>query len=68
VSREDRLKLESEGVAYVQRAFKLNNKSSAAAIALASVSGQGGQIPVASKLAEGDSVFGQQAAYNPRQR
>ncbi|RSH95616.1 hypothetical protein EHS25_000708 [Saitozyma podzolica] len=52
VSREDRLKLESEGVAYVQRAFKLNNKSSAAAIALASVSGQGGQIPVASKLAE----------------
>jgi RNA polymerase-associated protein CTR9 len=52
VSREDRLKLEAEGVAYVQRAFKLNNKSSAAAIALASVTGQGGQIPVASKLAE----------------
>ena len=50
--RETRLKLEAEGVASVQRAFKLNNKSSAAALALASISGQGAQIPLASKLAE----------------
>jgi len=50
--RETRLKLEAEGVALVQRAFKLNNKSSAAALALASISGQGAQIPLASKLAE----------------
>lgn len=36
----------------IQRAFKLNNKCAASALALASVSGQGGQIPLASKLAE----------------
>lgn len=39
-------------MAFVQKAFKLNNKSPAAALALASISGQGGQLPVASKLAE----------------
>ncbi len=50
--RDDRLRLEAEGVAYVQRAFKINNKCAAAALALAGVSGQGGQIPLASKLAE----------------
>lgn len=46
------MRLEAEGVAFVQQAFKLNNKSSAAALALSAVSGQGGQIPLASKLAE----------------
>ncbi|KAK8870014.1 hypothetical protein IAR55_000584 [Kwoniella newhampshirensis] len=51
-SREERLKLAAEGVELVQKAFKLNNKSSASALALASISGQGGQVPVASKLAE----------------
>ena len=44
--------MEAEGVAYIQRSFKLNNKSAASALALASVSGQGGQVPLASKLAE----------------
>lgn len=52
VNRDDRLRLEAEGISYVQRAFKLNNKCAASALALASVSGQGGQIPLASKLAE----------------
>ncbi|TYJ55344.1 hypothetical protein B9479_003959 [Cryptococcus floricola] len=52
VSRTDRLQYETQGVGYVQKAFKLNNKSSAAAHALATVSGHGGQIPLASKLAE----------------
>ncbi|ORY32073.1 putative Pol II transcription elongation factor [Naematelia encephala] len=52
VRQEERIRLEAEGVAYVQRAFKLNNKSAAAALALATVSGQGGQLPLASKLAE----------------
>ncbi|WVO21784.1 uncharacterized protein IAS62_003097 [Cryptococcus decagattii] len=54
VPRTERLKLETEGVGFVQKAFKLNNKSSASALALASVSGQGGQsqLPLASKLAE----------------
>ena len=52
VSRDKRLRLEAEGVSFVQRAFKLNNKSPAAALALANVSGHGGQLPVASKLAE----------------
>ncbi|ORX39629.1 hypothetical protein BD324DRAFT_614410 [Kockovaella imperatae] len=51
-SQEEKLQLETEGVGYVQRAFKLNNKSPAAALALATVSGQGGQLPLASKLAE----------------
>jgi RNA polymerase-associated protein CTR9 len=50
--REERLRLETEGVAYVQRAFKFNNKCSASALALSTVSGQGGQLPLASKLAE----------------
>lgn len=50
---EDRLQAESEGVALVQRAFKLNTNSSASAIALASVTGmQKAKIAVASKLAE----------------
>ncbi|AAW41751.1 hypothetical protein CNBB5210 [Cryptococcus deneoformans B-3501A] len=54
IPRTERLKLETEGVGFVQKAFKLNNKSSASALALASVSGQGGQsqLPLASKLAE----------------
>jgi len=52
VNRDERLRLEAEGVTYVQRAFKLNNKCAASALALASVSGQGGQVPLASKLAE----------------
>ena len=51
-TREDRLKAETEGIAFVQSAFKLNNKSAAAALALANVSGRGGQLPLASKLAE----------------
>jgi RNA polymerase-associated protein CTR9 len=51
-SREERLAFETEGIALVQRSFKLNNKSAAAALALASVSGQSGQLPLASKLAE----------------
>lgn len=52
VPAADRVKAAAEGLAHVQRAFKLNNKSAASALALASISGQGGQIPVASKLAE----------------
>ncbi|WVN89020.1 uncharacterized protein L203_104236 [Cryptococcus depauperatus CBS 7841] len=52
VSRSERVKLETEGVGYVQKAFKLNSKSSASALALASISGHGGQVPLASKLAE----------------
>ena len=52
VSREERLRLEAEGIAYVQRAFKLNNKCAASALALATVSGQGTNLPLASKLAE----------------
>jgi len=51
-SREERLEFETEGVAFVQRAFKLNNKSAASALALATITGQGGNLPVASKLAE----------------
>lgn len=51
-TRQDRLRLEEEGVKKVQSAFKLNNKSSAAALALAAVTGQGEKIPLASKLAE----------------
>lgn len=49
--------MESEGIAFVQRAFKLNNKSSASALALSSISGQAGQLPLASKLAERSIQF-----------
>lgn len=53
ISRDDRLKAEAEGVAYVQRAFKLNTNAPASAIALASVTGQQREkIAIASKLAE----------------
>ncbi|RXK39956.1 RNA polymerase-associated protein CTR9 [Tremella mesenterica] len=51
-AEDDRAQLIAEGVAYVQSAFKLNNKNAAAALTLASVSGQNGQTAVASKLAE----------------
>ena len=51
-SREERLKYEGEGVGYVRRAFQINKNSSAAALALAGVSRQAGQLPLASKLAE----------------
>ena len=36
----------------MQRAFKLNNKCSAAALALSTATGQSGQLQIASKLAE----------------
>ncbi|KAL7422109.1 protein required for normal CLN1 and CLN2 G1 cyclin expression [Cryptotrichosporon argae] len=49
---EERLKHETEGVTFTQRAFKLNNQSSAAAIAMASVTALAGQIERAAKLAE----------------
>ncbi|WWC69705.1 uncharacterized protein I206_103648 [Kwoniella pini CBS 10737] len=52
LKRDERLRFETEGVDFVKRAFKLNVKSPASALALASISGQGGQLPVASKLAE----------------
>ncbi|WVQ78211.1 hypothetical protein IAT38_000294 [Cryptococcus sp. DSM 104549] len=52
VPSEERVVLQNEGVAYVQRAFKLNNKAPASAFTLASVSGHGTQVPLASKLAE----------------
>ncbi|KAK6902689.1 hypothetical protein I203_107948 [Kwoniella mangroviensis CBS 8507] len=52
LKRDERLRLETEGVEFVKRAFKLNVKSPASALALATISGQGGQLPVASKLAE----------------
>ncbi|WWC61402.1 uncharacterized protein I303_103985 [Kwoniella dejecticola CBS 10117] len=52
LKRDERLRHETEGVDFVKRAFKLNVKSPASALALASISGQGGQLPVASKLAE----------------
>ncbi|WRT66885.1 uncharacterized protein IL334_003848 [Kwoniella shivajii] len=52
LKREERLRFETEGVDFVKRAFKLNVKSPASALALATISGQGGQLPVASKLAE----------------
>ncbi|WVW83420.1 hypothetical protein I302_105440 [Kwoniella bestiolae CBS 10118] len=52
LKRDERLRLETEGVDFVKRAFKLNVKSPASALALATISGQGGQLPVASKLAE----------------
>ncbi|WWC85242.1 uncharacterized protein L201_000104 [Kwoniella dendrophila CBS 6074] len=52
LKREERLRLETEGVDFVKRAFKKNVKSPASALALATISGQGSQIPVASKLAE----------------
>ena len=48
----DRVQSAADGVAYVQRAFKLNNKCSAAALALSTTAGSDGQIPMASKLAE----------------
>ncbi|TXT09174.1 hypothetical protein VHUM_02648 [Vanrija humicola] len=48
----DRLAYETEGVANVQAAFKINNKNTAAALALATVMGQAGKVDVASKLAE----------------
>jgi RNA polymerase-associated protein CTR9 len=51
-TREQRIRLEGEGVSYIQRAFKLNNKCSAAALALSTAAGQSGQLPMASKLAE----------------
>ena len=51
-SDEDRVQLQAEGVAFVQAGFKLNNKNAAAALALAGVSGAGGQTAIASKLAE----------------
>lgn len=51
-SAEKRLQCESEGVSYVQRAFKLNPKNTAAALALTAVAGLGGNISLASKLAE----------------
>lgn len=51
-THEDRIRLEGEGVTYIQRAFKLNNKCSAAALALSTAAGQSGQLPMASKLAE----------------
>lgn len=51
-TRDERIRLEGEGVAYVQRAFKLNNRCSAAALALSTATGQSGQLPLASKLAE----------------
>jgi RNA polymerase-associated protein CTR9 len=46
------LAAETEGVSYVQRAFKLNTKSTAAALALTTVAALGGKIELASKLAE----------------
>lgn len=48
----ERLGFETEGVAHVQRAFKLNNRSVAASLALASVMALGRHLPEASKLAE----------------
>ncbi|KAL1407408.1 protein required for normal CLN1 and CLN2 G1 cyclin expression [Vanrija albida] len=51
-SMADRLAYETEGVAHVQAAFKINNKNTAAALALATITGQAGKVPVASKLAE----------------
>jgi RNA polymerase-associated protein CTR9 len=48
----DRAQSAAEGVTYVQRAFKLNNKCSAAALALSTTAGLDGQLPMASKLAE----------------
>lgn len=51
-SMADRLAYETEGVANVQAAFKINNKNTAAALALATNQGQAGKVEVASKLAE----------------
>lgn len=51
-TRDERIRLESEGVGHVQKAFKINNRCSAAALALSTATGQSGQLPLASKLAE----------------
>lgn len=48
----ERLEFETEGVTHVQRAFKHNTRSVAAALALSSVKALGRHIPDASKLAE----------------
>jgi RNA polymerase-associated protein CTR9 len=48
----NRVESAANGVSYVQRAFKLNNKCSAAALALSTTAGLDGQLPMASKLAE----------------
>ncbi|WVR04975.1 hypothetical protein IAU60_001987 [Kwoniella sp. DSM 27419] len=52
LAQEQRIKLSTEGIDFVKRAFKLNVKSPASALALSTISGQGGQLPLASKLAE----------------
>lgn len=49
---DKRLKYETAGVSHVQKAFRLNNKSTAAALALTVVASLGDNIPLASKLAE----------------
>lgn len=49
---DKRLGHESDGVAHAQSAFKLNNKSTAAALVLSGVAALGGHIELASKLAE----------------
>ena len=51
-SSTDQIRLETEGAALVQKAFKLNTKSPAAALALASITSQGQDVTLASKLAE----------------
>ena len=50
--KDIRIKLETEGNNLVSRAFKIDNKMAAAALALASVYGQKGAMERANKLAE----------------
>lgn len=52
VSLEERVAYESQGVDKVSAAFRINNKSTAAALALAAVCTLGRKIDIASKLAE----------------
>ncbi|GMK55590.1 hypothetical protein CspeluHIS016_0206460 [Cutaneotrichosporon spelunceum] len=52
VSLPERVAFESQGVDKVSAAFRLNNKSSAAALALAAVCTLGRKVELASKLAE----------------
>ncbi|WVF72375.1 hypothetical protein IAT40_007190 [Kwoniella sp. CBS 6097] len=52
LKQEERVRLSAEGMEFVKRAFKLNVKAPASALALAGISGAAGQLDVASKLAE----------------
>lgn len=49
---DKRLTYEADGVSHAQSAFKLNNKSTAAALVLSGIAALGGHVELASKLAE----------------